>query len=61
MDGINLGKAVLGGVVAGLVISFHFDTAAGATMSGFAVALFFVTLAVRTLVVRLLTRRPARV
>ncbi len=34
-------------VVAGLVISFHFDTAAGATMSGLAVALFFVTLAGR--------------
>ena len=34
-------------VVAGLVISFHFDTSAGATMSGLAVALFFVTLAGR--------------
>ena len=40
-------------VVAGLVISFHFDTAAGATMSGFAVALFFVTLAARTAVSRI--------
>lgn len=61
---LMMATAVLAGVVsvvAGLVISFHFDTAAGATMSGFAVALFFVTLAVRTLVVRLLTRRPARV
>lgn len=43
-----MGIAVLAGalsVVAGLVISFHFDTAAGATMSGLAVALFFATLA----------------
>lgn len=61
---LMMATAVLAGVVsvvAGLVISFHFDTAAGATMSGFAVALFFVTLAARTLVVRLLTHRPARV
>jgi ABC-type Mn2+/Zn2+ transport system permease subunit len=29
-------------VAAGLLISFHFDTAAGATMSGLAVAVFFV-------------------
>jgi ABC-type Mn2+/Zn2+ transport system permease subunit len=42
-------------VVAGLVVSFHFDTAAGATMSGLAVALFFVTLAVKRLSVRLRT------
>ncbi len=34
-------------VVAGLLLSFHFDTAAGATMSGLAVAFFFVTLAVQ--------------
>ena len=32
-------------VVAGLLISFHFDTAAGATMSGLAVAVFFLVLA----------------
>ncbi len=31
-------------VVAGLLISFHFDTAAGATMSGLAVAVFFLVL-----------------
>jgi len=36
-------------VVAGLLISFHFDTAAGATISGLAVAFFFVTLATRQL------------
>ena len=46
-------------VVAGLVISFHFDTAAGATMSGFAVALFFVTLAARTAVSRIRGTRHA--
>ncbi len=44
-------------VVAGLLLSFHFDTAAGATMSGLAVALFFVTLAGRNLVGHL---RPVR-
>jgi ABC-type Mn2+/Zn2+ transport system permease subunit len=32
-------------VVAGLLVSYHYDTAAGATMSGLAVALFFVVLA----------------
>ncbi len=61
---LMMATAVLAGavsVVAGLVISFHFDTAAGATMSGFAVALFFVTLAVRSLVVRLSARRPVSV
>ncbi len=31
-------------VVGGLLISYHFDTAAGATMSGLAVAVFFVVL-----------------
>lgn len=36
-------------VVAGLLISFHFDTAAGATISGLAVAFFFLTLATRGL------------
>jgi ABC-type Mn2+/Zn2+ transport system permease subunit len=33
-------------VVAGLLVSYHGDTAAGATMSGLAVAIFFVVLAV---------------
>ena len=39
--------AVLGmlEVGAGLLLSYHFDTAAGATMSGLAVAVFFVVLA----------------
>lgn len=32
-------------VVAGLLISYHFDTAAGATMSGLAVTVFFLILA----------------
>jgi ABC-type Mn2+/Zn2+ transport system permease subunit len=32
-------------VVAGLLISYHFDTAAGATMSGLAVVVFFLVLA----------------
>ena len=44
-------------VVAGLLISFHFDTAAGATMSGLAVALFFVILGVTTTASRLRSRR----
>lgn len=51
-----MGIAVLAGavsVVAGLIISFHFDTAAGATMSGLAVALFFGTLASRRVWMRL--------
>ena len=40
--------AVLGmlEVTAGLLLSYHFDTAAGATMSGLAVAVFFVVLGV---------------
>jgi manganese/iron transport system permease protein len=37
-------------VVAGLLISYHYDTAAGATMSGLSVALFFAVLAARELV-----------
>lgn len=40
-------------VVAGLLISYHYDTAAGATMSGLAVALFFVVLAAREVTARL--------
>jgi manganese/iron transport system permease protein len=48
-------------VVVGLVISFHFDTAAGATMSGLAVALFFMTLLVRGVWTRTRAgRRPLR-
>lgn len=44
--------AVLGvaAVVAGLLISWHADTAAGATIAGFSVALFFVVLVVRDLI-----------
>lgn len=34
----------IGEVVAGLLVSYHFDTAAGATMSGLAVAVFFLVL-----------------
>jgi manganese/iron transport system permease protein len=40
-------------VAAGLLISFHLDTAAGATMSGLAVAVFFVVLIVDRVVRRL--------
>lgn len=36
-------------VVAGLLISYHYDTAAGATMSGLSVAIFFAVLSVREL------------
>lgn len=43
-------------VVAGLVVSWHADTAAGATVSGVAVALFFAVLAARDLL-DLLRRR----
>ncbi len=37
------------GVVSGLLVSFHLDTAAGATMAGMTVATFFAVLAVREL------------
>ena len=37
----------------GLIITYHFDTAAGATMAGTAVAIFFLVLAGRELVSRL--------
>ena len=40
-------------MVAGLLVSYHFDTAAGATMSGLAVAFFFVVLAAREITARL--------
>jgi len=51
--------AVLGvvSVAIGLVASYHLDTAAGATMAGTAVAVFFVVLAVREAITRV--RRPA--
>lgn len=39
-------------VVAGLVVSYHTDTAAGATMAGMAVAVFFAVLLVRETVLR---------
>jgi ABC-type Mn2+/Zn2+ transport system permease subunit len=48
------------GVVIGLLASFHFDTAAGATMAGVTVAIFFVVLAVRDAVAALRGRRLAR-
>jgi ABC-type Mn2+/Zn2+ transport system permease subunit len=48
-------------VVAGLVVSYHHDTAAGATIAGLAVAEFFVVLAAQELVRALpgRRRRPA--
>jgi ABC-type Mn2+/Zn2+ transport system permease subunit len=47
--------AVLGvvSVAIGLVLSYHLDTAAGATMAGSAVAVFFVVLAAREAIARL--------
>ena len=47
-------------VVAGLLVSYHFDTAAGATMSGLAVAIFFVVLAGLELATRLGVTPPTR-
>lgn len=47
-------------VVAGLLVSYHEDTAAGATMSGLAVAIFFVVLAVKELVSRWGVNRSRR-
>ena len=46
-------------VLGGLLISYHGDTAAGATMSGLAVAIFFTALAVREVVTRFGGARPA--
>ena len=46
-------------VVTGLLISYHHDTAAGATMSLVAVTFFFVVLAGRDLVERLPRRTAA--
>ena len=45
-------------VTGGLLISYHGDTAAGATMSGLAVAIFFVVLAGRELLSRFRGSRP---
>jgi len=36
-------------VIAGLLVSFHFDTAGGATIAGISIAIFFVTLGAREL------------
>lgn len=47
-------------VALGLVFTYHFDTAAGATMAGTTVAVFFVVLAARELLTRL-RRRPVAV
>jgi ABC-type Mn2+/Zn2+ transport system permease subunit len=47
------------GVVAGLLTSFHFDTAAGATMAGMTVGLFFVVLALRDAIAALRGVRAA--
>lgn len=46
-------------VVGGLVVSFHYDTAASATMAFTAVALFFVVLAGREVVALVRPPRPA--
>lgn len=47
-------------VAFGLVLTFHYDTAAGATMAGTAVAVFFIVLTARELFGRLARhRRPA--
>lgn len=48
------------GVVGGLLVSYHHDTAAGATMAGMSVGLFFVTLAGRELVAAVRHRRAPR-
>jgi ABC-type Mn2+/Zn2+ transport system permease subunit len=47
----------VGSVAFGLVLTFHYDTAAGATMAGTAVAVFFVVLATRELVGRFTRHR----
>lgn len=46
-------------VAAGLVVSYHFDTAAGATMAGMSVAIFFVVLTIQELRLRLTSGSPA--
>ena len=45
-------------VVAGLLVSFHYGTAGGATIAGFSVLEFFVVLAVREALVALRRARP---
>lgn len=45
-------------VVAGLVVSFHYGTAGGATIAGFSVLAFFVTLFARHFVSTLQRQRP---
>jgi ABC-type Mn2+/Zn2+ transport system permease subunit len=45
-------------VYVGLLLSFHYDTAAGATMSGLSVAVFFVVLAVKEVAAAVGGRRP---
>ena len=54
--GILLGVAA---VTIGLLVSWHAGTAAGATMAGMSVAIFFLVLAVREGVVRPVVRRRA--
>ena len=44
-------------VTLGLILTYHFDTAAGATMAGTAVAIFFIVLAGRELVSQFTRRR----
>ena len=44
-------------VTLGLILTYHFDTAAGATMAGTAVAIFFIVLAGRELVSKFTRRR----
>ena len=48
-------------VVIGIEITYHYDTAAGATMAGTSVAMFFLVLAVREVVHRVTSRRAALV
>lgn len=48
-------------VVIGIEITYHYDTAAGATMAGTSVAMFFLVLAVREVVQRVTSRRAALV
>jgi len=46
-------------VAIGLIITFHYDTAAGATMAATAVAIFFCVLTIRELTARVARRRHA--
>lgn len=45
-------------VLTGLLVSFHYGTAGGATIAGFSIALFFVVLAGRELAAQLRRHRP---